>query len=159
MWYHVSFNYLGESPVFTPQVPNIIYAPEKEIEGNIPRICVSSSIFKCLRAKIGEPTMSSIDWGDIKENPCVYYTEEVPFIPPACCDFRVNDERWFLMPIRFYYLGRVDMYKLFMRGVIQPTNEVELKLPRDIKTIRVAKEIFLQKCLTSNNKNVKIKEK
>lgn len=158
MWYHVSFDYLGESTILKPKIPNIIYAPEREIEGNIPRVCVSLSIYNCLKAKIGEPSISTLDWKDIPENPCVYFTEDVPFIPPACSDFRVNDERWFLMPTKFYYLGRVDMYKLFTKSIIQPTEEVAIKLPRDIKNIRIAKEIFLQKCLTSNNKDDKIKE-
>ncbi len=145
MWYHVSNNFIGNEVLLELQLPKIDNIAQQLLEGNIPRICVSSSVFKCLRAKCGFDHISTIQWERAEENPCVYFTEEVPFIPPSCSDFRNNDERWFLKNTKFYFLGRIDMYKLFTKEVLVPTKEVKIKLPKKPETIYKVKEEFLRR--------------
>lgn len=141
MWYHISKEYIGKEVILTPQVPKSAGL----IEGDIPRICVSSTIYKCLLAIQG---CDSVLHGDeIKScfsiNPCVYITEEVPYIPPECADFRQNDERWFLNPTSFRYLANVDIFHLFSCNEIIATNDSLLRFPKGRKTAKNPKENFL----------------
>lgn len=147
MWYHIANEYLGKKVKLYPNVPN---HKETDIEGNIPRICVSNSIYKCLRAKYGGYEYIWIgSFNNTQENPCVYFTEEEPYIPPNCTDFRANDERWFLQPRMFYYIARVDIYTLFRYNKIIPTDKIECKLPKNNKNERIykCKEIFVNTLL------------
>ena len=144
MWYHVTDSYLGKSKILIPHVPD---NPNTNVEGDIPRICVSNSIFKCLRALIGRDYISTTDYLDTEENPCVYYTENNPYIPPECDDFRYNDERWFIKKTKFFYLARVNIYTLFTKNKIVATKEEKLRLPKIGKTIRCPKEMFIQSLL------------
>lgn len=111
MWYHVSYEHLGDTKILLPRVPD---NANRELEGDIPRICVSSDIIKCLYAIIGSYHLTAqqlrAQFGN--RNPSIYYTRRVPYIPPKCADFRENDERWFLEPVEFYFLGYLDMKTL-----------------------------------------------
>lgn len=149
MWYHVSTEYLGKKVWMSPQIPKIDSRGQAELEGNIPRICVAPSIFQCLRAKYGYNHVCSISFEDCEENPSVYFTEEKPMIPPACTDYRSNDERWFLDNTYFYYLGRVDLWKLFTQNVIEPSKSPKVRLPLKLTKIYNAEENFIKKLLTS----------
>lgn len=142
MWFHVTNSYLGKNPVLIPKLPRNGNASIIKWEGNIPRICVSNSIFKCLLAIHGTEDLNSNDL-QFTENPCVYFTEEEPYLPPDCNDFRQNYEMWFLKRTKFYYLARIDMYKLFTDKIIIPTTEKELKLPEQKKRIYKAKSNFI----------------
>ena len=143
MWYHVTREYLSETVELVPKVPNCYV----NLEGNIPRICVSSSIFNCLMAIQGYD--NKLYKKEIKArfttNPCVYITEKTPFIPPDCADFRKNDERWFLDKTVFYHLGFVDVFHLFVYNEIIYTENSALCLPERGRTYVVTpQENFLK---------------
>lgn len=145
MWYHVTPEYIGKSIILNPHVPT---NANTDREGNIPRICVSDSIFKCLRALKGREFLNSIDFKDkYTENLCVYYTEEVPYTPPNCDDFRYNAEKWFIKKTKFYFLARVDMYYLFRYNKVIPTMKKEIKFPKTNMIITKPKEEFLRNIL------------
>lgn len=147
MWYHITkMTHAKKVFTFTPSVPkgvNAIY-----YEGDIPRICVSDTVFKCLRGVTGQTLLFASDITEYwDENPCVYYTEETPFMPPQFNDFRVNNEHWFTSPTKFYYLARVDIYKLFKYNIIVPTEDKELHFPKKCPSISKPTEQFLQTIL------------
>lgn len=146
MWFHVSNTYLGYSPYLTPKLPKNGHWEIIREEGNIPRICVSHSLFHCLLAIHGTEYLKSSKL-DFTENPCVYFTEEVPYLPPCCSDFRFNGEMWFLKKTQFFYLSRIDMNYLFSHGVIRPTTERDLILPEKVKIIRKAKVNFISEII------------
>jgi len=147
MWFHVTNSYLGKNPILIPKLPRNGNIKIIKWEGNIPRICVSNSIFKCLLAIHGTESLNSNDLY-FTENPCVYFTEEEPYLPPDCNDFRQNYEMWFLKKTKFYYLARIDMYKLFTDKIIMSTDEKELKLPDQKKRICKAKSEFIINVIT-----------
>ena len=149
MWFHVTNSYLGKDPVLIPKLPRNGNAILIKYEGNIPRICVSNSIFRCLLAIHGTEDLISNKL-QFTENPCVYFTEEEPYLPPDCNDFRQNYEMWFLKKTKFYYLARIDMYKLFIDKIIMPTTEKELKLPDQKKRVCKAKSDFIVNVITQN---------
>ena len=131
MYYHTSSNFLGKDVMLKPQIP---VSADKMEEGNIPRICVTEDIFYCMRAIIGCKNPSIKDFKtQFKENPCVYYTRERPFLPPNASDFRFNNEMWFLSPTKFTFMGRVDIYRLFIENIIYITNEKEISFPQDVE--------------------------
>lgn len=112
--FHVSKVYLGSNPVLSPRLP--VSASKKE--GNIPRICVSPNIFFCVRAIVGSPQRKldladlSLEFADAENTMllygAVYKTNEKPFIPPDCSDFRSNKEHWFIKDTVFTYCGSLD---------------------------------------------------
>ena len=57
-WFHISTKFIGNNPIFIPKAPDT--ATKKE--GNIPRICVSNSIYECLRSVCGikHPTVRDL---------------------------------------------------------------------------------------------------
>lgn len=138
MWYHVRREFAGKSPTITPLIPRAAedYNWCRSEEGDIPRICVSDVIINCLRGIMG---ISNPAMGDFRkyfhENPHLYITEETPFMPPNCLDFRENNEHWFITPTKFIYLGRIDMYKLFRGSKIGITTEKKIKFVRTNKYI------------------------
>lgn len=152
MWYHVTDRYFGKKEIFVPRLPRDGSKFIIEREGDVPRICVSNSIFKCLRAIHGTEDLNSSRLY-FSENPCVYFTEEVPYLPPNCTDFRANDERWFIKKTEFFYLARVDMYKLFLYNTIVATQEEKLKLPKHpiVKSAYQIKERFIQSLMGVKN--------
>jgi len=116
MWYHVRREFTGKKPTIKPSIPKAAeeYNWCRSEEGDIPRICVSDTVLNCLRGIMGIEKPAMDDFKKyFHENPYLYFTEEVPYIPPNCSDFRENSEHWFITPTKFIYLGRVDMYKLF----------------------------------------------
>ena len=130
MWYHLRKRYIGKNPTIEPYVPNAVkisatYCAE---EGNIPRICVSDHIFKCITGILGilQPSPSDLS-RQFDENPCLYITDSTPYVPPNCLDFRDNNEHWFITPTKFIYLGRINLSKIFKNGIIELTTEKELK--------------------------------
>lgn len=146
MWFHVSNTYLGDSPILQPRLPRNGHWKIINEEGNIPRICVSNSLFHCLLAIHGTEYLKSSRL-DFTENPCVYFTEETPYLPPNCSDFRLNSEMWFLKKTKFFYLSRIDMNYLFTHGIIRPTTEKDLILPEKAKIIRKAKVNFISELI------------
>lgn len=146
MWFHVSKKYLGENPILTPRLPKNGKLAILKYEGNIPRICVSNSIWFCLRAILGSYEIVSTD-KEFTENPCVYYTEDTPYLPPDYDDFRINNEMWFLKKTRFHYLARIDMYRLFTEKVIVPTDNETLVRPDKKTRVRQARVNFVTKIL------------
>lgn len=144
MWYHVTPTYLGKCVMLQPRVPE---NANTDREGDVPRICVSDTVFKCLRALKGREYLCSNDFSTYEENPCVYYTEEVPYTPPNCDDFRYNSEKWFVKKTKFFFLARVDLYHLFRYNKLKPTKEQEIKFPKSSKLITKPKEIFLSEVL------------
>jgi len=146
MWFHVSRKYLGDSPILTPRLPNNGNLKLMKNEGNIPRICVSNSLFYCLRAIHGTEELVSTKL-IFNENPCVYFTEETPYLPPDFDDFRLNNEMWFIKKTKFYYLARIDIYKLFTEKIIVPTNDKNIILPDKKKVINQTKTCFITRIL------------
>lgn len=141
MWYHVTPIYIGKEPILQPRIPK---NANTAIEGDIPRICVSDTVFKCLRALRGKEHLYAFDCREMfEENPCVYFTEEIPYIPPNCVDFRYNSERWFTKKTKFFFLWRVDLYYLFRYNKVVPTKDKELKLLKSNKVISNPKELFM----------------
>jgi len=134
MWFHVSRVYLGKSVKLTPKVPscvsiNSVYQYE---EGDIPHICVSDSIFKCLIAIMGIKYPIIENFKEYyKNNPFVYMCSKRPYIPPNASDFRFNKEMWYLEETKFIYIGCLDMYSLLKNLTIAPTNYSKtFKIPR-----------------------------
>lgn len=152
MWYHITDKYFGKEKIFVPRLPRDGSKFIIEREGDIPRICVSNSIFKCLRAIHGTEYLNSSSLL-FSKNPCAYFTEEAPYLPPNCTDFRENDERWFIKKTKFFYLARVDMYKLFLYNTIVATQEEKLKLPKHpiVKSACQIKERFIQSLMGVKN--------
>lgn len=149
MWYHVT-KYLGKQVTLKCNVPS--GSSLLDVEGNIPRICVSDTIFFCLRATLGGTILKLQDMLSYYDNhnPCVYFTEEVPYDIPNASDFRFNHEKWFLKDTVFYYLGNVDVYKLFSQKIIVPTykqnisKDIQYKLGFSTVITETPQEKFLQ---------------
>lgn len=137
-WYHISKIFLGDNIILQPKVPESAVI---EIEGDIPRICVSSHILKCLRSLISTKKLFAeniiLEFAESKrilnskkyikgyiENPCIYYTSNNPaYLPPDSSDYRNNDEHWFLTSTQFYYFGRLDIKKLIFDNILESTDE------------------------------------
>ena len=149
MWFHIDRGYLGKTIILNPRVPDCceIGYSNRYTEGNIPRICVSDTIYDCIRGILGIASPSSLEIRDrFHDNPCVYFTEEYPYIPPDSSDFRLTNEHWFLTPTKFKYLARVDIYRLITKGVVLPTEVKEAKYPKKVTFIEAeqVKQKFLQ---------------
>lgn len=134
MFYHLSKKHLGNDMIFEPRLPDSALI---KTEGNIPRICVSSDIFLCIRSIISSKNVKIIDllyeFSDRGENdicfeewknkngffinPSIYTTDETPFIPPDVSDFRYNKEHWFLNKTQFKFIGFLDISYLFMNEI------------------------------------------
>lgn len=128
MWFHISKKFLGNKVTLTPNVPDSANSFE---EGNIPRICVGDTIFKCLLGIVGYKHLDSKMLStEFVENPCVYFTEKTPYLPPNASDFRTTNEHWFLYPTDFYFAARLDLYNLFANHYIVPTNTVKPRFPK-----------------------------
>lgn len=163
MFYHVSKKNLGNQVILEPRVPETGLMEE---EGNIPHICVSTSIFHCLRSIIAVqarnfhvfnlleafrqnlvPMESKEDWvarGEKIQSPIVYVSNEKAYLPPNCSDFRFNKEHWFLKETHFEKIGFIDLQTLVTKGkikVIDNFNELDgiLVLNEDYKKLKVKK--------------------
>lgn len=132
---HVSKMDLGDSAVFTPRVPETALV---SIEGNIPRVCVSPSVGRCIHSIISSRVThawdllyefrSNIeDFEDLEEwidrdgiivSPSIYSTDELPYLPPKASDFRQNKEMWFLKPVTLIRNGYVDLWKTIETGKV-----------------------------------------
>ena len=134
MFYHISKADLGTNVIMTPKVPNSCLITE---EGDIPRICVCTTIYHCLRALagIGRRKISVDDIylefrsrdtikgfqtldGWFFENhdfhsPSVYVSDKQPFLPPRAVDFRANKEHWYLTDTEFTRVGYLNLDSLF----------------------------------------------
>lgn len=134
MWYHVRRKNEGKVLTLTPKMPEVNNGCKYE-EGDIPRICVSNTIFNCLRGITG---MSNIDAGLFRENnsfgfdgnPAVYITEGRAYTPPNAIDFRQNNEHWVLTEEKYFFLGYVDIYKMLTRKIIAPAKDEIIRLPK-----------------------------
>jgi len=149
MFFHVSRSYLGKKKVFIPKVPENSLV---HIEGNIHRVCVSDNLYFCLRSIIGLSEPKYVAFREFSENPCVYFTDEMPFIPPESVDFRLNNEHWFLKPTKFFFLGRIDMNAFMSNGIISYTDKKQFVVPKKIKDViirrnEMPKTRFMQQVL------------
>lgn len=147
-YFHISKRYLGETVILKPKVPELC---DINTEGNIPRICVSDKIFKCVCSIISsypfrisdvlnefrqdlEAFESKEEYSDritIIKSPSIYYTEEIPFLPPKVSDFRNNNEHWFLQDTEFRLYGFIDFLELVRTkrlSISKTQTEIDSKL-------------------------------
>lgn len=135
LFFHLSRKDLGQKFKFEPKIPESALISK---EGNIPRVCVCSEIFYCMRAIVSSKVLllSSL-FLEFEETDksilpfTVYATKRIPFLPPAASDFRRNKEHWYLTPVVMERLGYVDLHSLFL-GKIVVSKEYKT-LPRDFK--------------------------
>lgn len=164
-WYHLSKSFLGDNIILQPKVPESAVV---EIEGDIPRICVSSHILKCLRSLISTKKLFDeniiLEFAESKrilnskkyikgyiQNPCIYYTFNNPaYLPPDSSDYRNNDEHWFLTPTQFHYFGRIDIKKLIFDNILESIEEeytyiifTKNKEKHEITTTNIKNNIFI----------------
>ena len=103
IYYHITTN-LGNRVILTPRVPTT----SLDAEGDIPRICVSTSVYDCIRGVTGSRLLQTHHIHDALKGSkvlCIYSTQDSPFKPPACLDFRRNSEMWFLKDTTFVRAG------------------------------------------------------
>ena len=150
-WYHISNAYLGENKVFNPRVPDRYYS----CEGDIPRICVTDSIFKSVRAKYGDNKLYTSDFVSLLlnctveqlkyiskyktvNNMSIYVTDDEPYEPPAVKDMRLNNEHWFIADTTFDFIGYIDSYQfLHNKLVITSDKKCKLYIPDYVKPERL----------------------
>lgn len=133
MWYHISDNYLGEIVIFKPRVPRTAAIKE---EGDIPRICVSDSLYYCVKSLAGKTYDDYVKYFLDKRykkyilirNPAVYCCEQQPYLPPKASDFRENNEHWYITPVEFKFLGFLDSRILLKYGKFKICSELSQKL-------------------------------
>lgn len=120
---HVSKHDLGEKFKFTPRIPENAVL---DYEGDIPRVCVSTNLYDCVRGVLGEAEPVVADFahtmrrwhtersrGMYYEASALYGTNRKAFLPPDHGDFRDNQEHWFLTPVTMYRLGYIDLRAFF----------------------------------------------
>lgn len=157
-YFHISRVDLGESTKLKPKIPGSSLISE---EGNIPRVCVCPSIYKCIEAIVSssQPTIddfliefrletNSFDFATlanedeelrIYNSPVVYYCEEIPYLPPRCSDFRRTKEHWYLKRTTFTRFGYLDLNQLIIDGkltIVNNHHQVELK-QKNIPNIKI----------------------
>ena len=177
LWYHISDKFIGYNPVLEPKA----YQDKEFVlwyEGNVPRICVSNNIFFCIRSMIGHEDLytydvlfrfrSSYDHNNLNEdknticgeedgksiivnNPAIYATEENPYYPSNCLDFRRNNEMWFINPTQFQFIGFLSIKQFVTNYVVRLTNcQVEqFWIPKEIERIPLNP---LMDCLYSDSR-------
>ena len=131
MWFHLTLNPLYSSNnryVIHPKIP---VHSSVEIEGNIPRICVSDHIALCLRSMVPhhhdeDPSVDNLmlNFSSYRKDfkhviqykkvifPYVYCTEAQPYLPPDCVDFRSTHEHWFIEPTMFTFIGNLNLFSV-----------------------------------------------
>ena len=142
LWYHVSNEFIGYTPILEPRVPDTVLMSE----GNIPRVCVSNNIYFCIRSKVGREDLraydllygfSAISAKDEEDyfiksesckittvmNPSVYVTEGTPYYPPDHSDFRRNNEMWFITPTQFHFIGFLSIGEIVKNRVVRFSNQ------------------------------------
>lgn len=139
LWYHVSNEFIGYTPILEPRIPDTVLMNE----GNIPRVCVSNNIYFCIRSKVGREDLRAYDllYGfNAKDdedyfiryeickmvtvkNPSVYVTEGTPYYPPNYSDFRRNNEMWFITPTQFHFIGFLSIGEIVKNQVIRFSNQ------------------------------------
>lgn len=153
MFYHVSYVDLGERATLTPQIPK---NSDIEEEGDIPRICVSTSIYSCLKGILSKQKFKSIhilnnfrkdmeafeemeEWinkGAKILSPTVYYTKKKAYEPPNASDFRKNNEYWYINKTIFDRVGYICLNTLIEKNQIRVVDfyhEVDGKILNDVK--------------------------
>ena len=140
LWYHVSNEFIGYNPILEPRVPDTVLMSE----GNIPRVCVSNSIYFCIRSKVGREDLRVCDVLDqfsvaednenyiietknykitTVKNTSVYVTEDNPYYPPDYSDFRRNNEMWFITPTQFHFIGFLSIGEIVKNRVVRFSNQ------------------------------------
>ena len=120
---------MGQQATLLPKVPNNAYFDE---EGDIPRICFSTSIFYCVRSIIGCKRLRTIGLIAFKDiytpeeelkfnNPNIYVTNKKLYTPPACSDFKYNKEYWALDPTEVNFIGLLCLKNL-VNGILKTTD-------------------------------------
>lgn len=138
LWYHVSNEFIGYTPILEPRIPDTVLMDE----GNIPRVCVSNNIYFCIRSKVGREDLRAYDllYGfNAKDdedyfiryeickmvtvkNPSVYVTEGTPYYPPNYSDFRRNNEMWFITT-QFHFIGFLSIGEIVKNQVVRFSNQ------------------------------------
>lgn len=168
-YYHISKTYLGKEYLFTPRIPQSSLI---SVEGNIPRICVSDNILKCIRSMtgmhspdilditsefiFGNDDCSNVDQlllnGNNFVNPAIYYTQNIPFLPPNISDFRYNSEMWFLQPELFQFKGYLNLSQLISGNFVVSESATSLTKKEYIDRKNEELEILLEKNIKNKNK-------
>ena len=135
---HLSKSDLGAKFKFIPRIPSNAIMDE---EGDIPRICVSTNLYDCVRGILGMTLPSTNDfgcemrrfpqrqtlWEQVGEptfHPCALYgTNRQAYLPPNHGDFRENNEHWFLTPVTMNRLGFLDLHAFFKDGELRIIDE------------------------------------
>ena len=179
--FHVSKYDLGEKTTLEARIP---WLCNLDTEGNVPRICVSPLIHHCLRAV--SSGVNNFNVKDVLEHAridieafeqieeyveripyirgqTVYYTEERPFLPPACGDFRKNREHWFLKDTEFKRAGYIDLDHLVNQRKVRVINDISeiesdvlLTLTQDVRITYTTNivEAFRETKFKKGNQNV-----
>lgn len=133
-FFHVSRTDFGEKFKFKPRIPS---SAVMSVEGDIPRVCVSTTVLDCINAINGCGNTSVSDLlinccdhieqamglAVIFKSPAVYMTTRVPYLPPEASDFRDNDERWFITPVTMKRVGFIDLSEIVYNQTIVITAE------------------------------------
>jgi hypothetical protein len=87
----------------------------------------------------------------VVNNPSVYATEENPYYPPNCSDFRRNNEMWFINPTQFQFIGFLSIEQFVTKYVVRFANhQVEqFWIPKEIESVPLNP---LMDCLYSNSR-------
>lgn len=102
--FHVSRQFIGQSVIMKPKVPNS--APEFE-DRKTPRICVSPTIEQCLMGIIGADLKLALKFIKHKDW-YIYTTDSWDYIPAKdVFDHMDTEEHWFLQPTKFTLFGTV----------------------------------------------------
>lgn len=137
MFYHISKKDLGQTVKLKPRVPSSSLVSR---EGNIPRICVTPSLYLCALSIVSFKPVGVRDLlieyreeeTDNIISPVVYYTDETPYLPPRVSDFRLTKEHWFLKPTLFNRLGYICLKSLVEYNVLRCVEEKNIL---DINTV------------------------
>ena len=155
LWYHISNEFIGYNPILEPRVP-IVTETTLTSEGNIPRVCVSNSIYFCIRSKVGREDLRVCDVLDqfsvaednenyiietknckisTVKNTSVYVTEDTPYYPPDYSDFRRNNEMWFITPTQFHFIGFLSIGEMVKNQVVRfSSQQIEtIYFPKDFE--------------------------
>ena len=146
---------MGENDNLEHRDPRITKNTIKS-EGNIPRVCVSNSIYFCIKSKVGREDLRVCDVLDqfsvaednenyiIETNNCkistvkntsVYVTEDTPYYPPDYSDFRRNNEMWFIIPTQFHFIGFLSIGEMVKNQLVRfSSQQIEtIYFPKDFE--------------------------
>jgi hypothetical protein len=115
--YHISHQYLGENPTFSPKIPDHPMPGENE---TIPRICTAPTISGCYLAILSDFYLLAKEGQDIPEY-FVYATEtdKAVFAGENVPDSNITGEHWIKEPTQFHLIGKAPRIKITMKRYAQ----------------------------------------